>query len=879
MAIKTYTVQRGDTLWGISRTYGSSISGNTIPAKIETLMKLNKDTIKNKDLIYVDQVIKLSGDSGSGSTSSTSEPKVKISGYGLKSDDTSGRSMIVNWTWNYKDFTKYANTAGYTCRWQQHLNGKWVGSDTDVTHPEDMYCQSTFSADSAATKVKFQVRPYYKKSDKVTYWSDIGWASTKEYDFSENPPLAPGTPNVEIDDVTLTASIDNIDAEKLDAKYIEFNLVQDNKSSLGNSPKTTIITDANYVSRQFTVKYGSQYKVRARSISAKGKVSGWSDFSSNVRTKPSAPKSPPVCSCKKRSDGSISAYLEWESVATATKYRIEYTTVREDFDTAPGNITSLETDDARTSIEVTGIETGHDYFFRVRAIDENVQGDNASEPTDIAVLSVGEAPAAPTTWSSTSSAFVGETMELYWTHNARDGSAQSYAELSLKINDSEWTSIVFKNTTNATSGEQTDTATFLYGEAVSYKGELYVKMDTENIALKNAKIQWKVRTAGITDAFSDTDWSTDRSIYIYEKPTLVLSVTSDLAGDTIVETLTGLPFYVRGEVDLDSYEIQRPIGYYLRVIANDLYETVDDAGRTKTVNPGDDVYAKYFDTTETLIVEMSANNIDLESGMRYTVSCSADMSTGLSVNNSYDFTVSWVDVEYTINADIDIDEVAYTASITPYCQDADGNSVENVTISVYRREYDGSLTEISTGIPNTRTTITDPHPSLDYARYRLIAKDTRTGAISFYDMPGKLVGCSSVIIQWDEAWSRFDMADEYSVEGPAWSGSLLVLPYNISVSDSRKRDVSFITYAGRERPVGYYGTPISESSQWSTTIPKDDVETIYALRRLSLWAGNVYIREPSGMGFWANVIPTFNVKYDSVTIPVSLDITRVEGGV
>ena len=151
--------------------------------------------------------------------------------------------------------------------------------------------------------------------------------------------------------------------------------------------------------------------------------------------------------------------------------------------------------------------------------------------------------------------------------------------------------------------------------------------------------------------------------------------------------------------------------------------------------------------------------------------------------------------------------------------------------------------------------------------------------MSFYDKAGYPVNCSSVIIQWDETWSNFDTSEEHSVEGPSWSGSMLILRYNVSISDNRKREVSLVNYAGREYPVSYYGTQIGEASQWTTSIPKSDVETIYALRRLSLWAGNVYAREPSGMGFWANVVPTFNMDYDGVTIPVTLNVTRVEGGV
>mgnify|MGYP006874731869 CR=1 FL=1 len=62
-------------------------------------------------------------------------------------------------------------------------------------------------------------------------------------------------------------------------------------------------------------------------------------------------------------------------------------------------------------------------------------------------------------------------------------------------------------------------------------------------------------------------------------------------------------------------------------------------------------------------------------------------------------------------------------------------------------------------------------------------------------------------------------------------------------------------------------------------IPKDDKETLYALRRLSIWKGDVYVREPSGSGYWANVSVSFSQKHREVTIPVSFDIRRVEGGI
>ena len=62
-------------------------------------------------------------------------------------------------------------------------------------------------------------------------------------------------------------------------------------------------------------------------------------------------------------------------------------------------------------------------------------------------------------------------------------------------------------------------------------------------------------------------------------------------------------------------------------------------------------------------------------------------------------------------------------------------------------------------------------------------------------------------------------------------------------------------------------------------IPKDDEETLYGIRRLAIWMGDVYVREPSGSGYWANVNVSFSQKHRELTIPITLTITRVEGGI
>ena len=256
------------------------------------------------------------------------------------------------------------------------------------------------------------------------------------------------------------------------------------------------------------------------------------------------------------------------------------------------------------------------------------------------------------------------------------------------------------------------------------------------------------------------------------------------------------------------------------------------------------------------------------------------MNSGLTKEESKTFTVSWSETSYNPDAGIAIDKDALVAYITPVCRDDDGVPVPNVLLSVYRREFDGQFTELVKGLDNSKNiVITDPHPALDFARYRIVATTKNTGAVSFNDIPGYPVQGKAVIIQWDEAWGAFDAsASERMVEQP-WTGSMLKLPYNIDVSDGHEQDVSLVKYIGRSHPITYYGTQRGETATWNVEIPKSDREALYGLRRLAIWMGNVYVREPSGSGYWASVKVSFSQKHRELTIPVTLSITRVEGGV
>lgn len=1082
-----YVVKRGDSLWKIATMYPSDIAGSTTNAKIDTLVAVNG--IKNRNLIYVGQIIKFSASTSDTSSSTTATNtttnttnKVTIKTLALQSESSTGRDFFADWTWNkHGDQTK-----GYKVRWEWDVpdasDAKGyrivyddIGEITDTwstyTIPDEYQKLANFVQVWVTPIANTYEVPNGDKTDNVPYWEEKDVeAAGKQYHFSSNPPRTPSEPTVEIDkdSLLLTVKYDEIKESDYDATGIKFNIIQDNTVNFYTTPNPVAINlETNYVAFQYYVPAGHTYKVRACSVNSGYLESGWSAFSNEVGTKPSTPTNLSVRRDthvdEKNDTKTYSVFLEWTPVGGVTKYEVEYTNTKANFDTEGATISTATSDGITPSVRI-GIDSqnlGFTYYFRVKAIHDTY---GTSEPSNIVELPIGVPPGPPTTWSTSNSAFAGETtykydadgnkyvnytpMELNWLHNPTDNSKQTYAQLSFNFNEEKdargdfvWTNLeAMVNSTDINDTEEV-LRIYEYGTAVSYKGNLYFKMDTNHWRLKNTKIRWRVRTAGVTDIMDNDSWSVERTIYIHEIPDFGLSLSSDPEKNEteLIETFTSFPFYIRGKLTLTDYSIQHPVGYHVQIVSNNHYVTLDDVGRSKTINPGDSVYSKYFSTSENpLVVQLSADNIDLESNINYTIYCTADLSTGLAVRRECKFNVNWVDVEHAISADISINNDTYTAMITPYCHkrvsagpggnnlfdayeqfpvssdgyinvgrgeivirkintsvinepwsynapvvgllpkttytisgnvdgdfegviysfygasidtnsintngyfshtvvtDENGNIetgidksrfavfqnsgddldlrlnsdtlriydiqlqrgseatkyehyyetydnanglVDNVTLAIYRREYDGSYKEIASGIPNNYTTVTDPHPALDYARYRFTAKDTITGALSFWDAAAFPVNGFAVVIQWDEEWSSFDSGESTAIDGSSWSGSILKLPYNIKISDKRNREKTLINYAGREHPVSYYGTQLSETSTWNVDIPADDKDTIYALRRLSLWAGDVYVREPSGMGFWANVEVSFNKSYDDLKIPVTLSVTRVEGGI
>lgn len=812
-----YIVKKGDTLSKIANDNGISVS---------TILTLNH--ISDPSHIAIGQSLRLSSDDPDLYKRSQSRPVVNT--FGIRPD--TDRNFIAIWEWDRSNTNEYQYIWYYA-----DTNGIWYIGDQSSTIDK----KSEYIPPTTAKKVKFRVKAISKKyivnDMEVEYWTSQ-WSTDREVPIGISLTIPP-TPNVKIENYTLTVSIENLN---VNGNSIEFEIYKDDSSRF---KLVKVNINSTRVVYSTSVDPGARYKVRCRTVQGT-LYSEWSAFSANYSTIPKA--SSGITYIKAVSQTEV--VLEWAAVDGAENYEVEYTTNQDYFDSSDQTTTvTIESSVARHA-EITGLEIGNTYYFRVRSTNQN--GKSAWTPIRSIVL--GKRPTAPTTWSSTTRGVIGDLLQLFWIHNSEDGSSERYAKIELNINGV----ITTQEIQNTNNDPETNTL-----RSYAIDTSLY----TEGTIIK-----WRVMTRGLINEYSD--WSTQRVIEVYAQPTLEIDIL-DSNDEAILEGLKSFPFSIRGTAGPNS---QKPIGYTINIVAGNSYESSDRMGNKTIINKGDIVYTNFFDINSDLLITLSAGDVILENNINYTLNAIVSMDSGLTAEASYEFTVLWEDDMYEPNASIIYDPNTYTININPFCQDEQDQFIEGLIYSVYRINYDSTLTEIATGIKDNETFVTDPHPSLNYARYRIIAISELTGSVSYFDMPGEFIGEIGIIIQWEEEWKDFTINGQDALEEKPWTGSLLRLPYNIDTTENTSRDVSLVEYIGRENPVSYYGTQVGMTSTWNTDIPMYDEETIYALRRLSRWMGNVYVREPSGIGYWANIEVSLSRKHLETVIPVTLNVKKVEGG-
>lgn len=783
-----------------------------------------------------------------------SKKAYKVTNLAVGQQGSTGTTVYATWT--AFSSAKQKNIEGISVTWQyQVLNsaGKavWLNGSTE-TLSKGSAKSGTYSAPSESLAVQVSVKPVLTKKGKKKATAKSESASRS---FAGNAPAKPSAPSASIDGYTLTLRIQSSDRY---ANKAVFYMYRDSEASPYWSSSAIALSGAGVAQQIVTLAPNHHYYARVMlyNNSAGSEISDAVAISeivipAQVKNVVATPLS------------QTQIQLSWSSTngaASTNGYEIEYATDPNYFGGSNANTIS-----ASNTTAYINVETGHTWYFRVRA--KNASGITGAWSDPPASAAAASKPNPPTTWTLSSTAFVDSTVTLYWTHNSADGSKPTKSEVEWSLNDGQSHSIIVTHDL----GPDDHDYTFNY------------ELSLASLSFNDGDIlKWRIRTQGV-EAMGWSDYSVLREIRIYSPASLSVYVENEIDAYPINFDITVTP------------ATQSIVSFYLAISARDSYDDNDYMGEFQHVVAGQKVFSKNYSSLDNVdTISLTPSDINLMSGQTYDVEAIVATSAGLTAETTTEFTLDIIEPDYYLDIGITIDPDSLSAALIPGCysdvnEDEEGddvydieNIVDSVVLSVYRINFDGSFTPIEINIPNDgMTVISDPHPALDNGKYRLVALDNATGAMFFDDIISEDLEVKGLVLQWDAKYANYlvrGIVDEIdgAAIGNMAGGTTLRLPYNVKKNESSELDVELVDYIGREHPVSYYGTQKGQKSSYSTDVPKDDVNTLDLIRRLQIWPGDVYLRAQDGLGYWAKVEVSFDRDYDSLLMPVSIDAVRVD---
>lgn len=810
-------------------------------------------------------------------------------------------------SWSFS--SKTAHFDHYAVKWWYTTsNGKtYEGSTESIGSINNKV--ALYSIPAIATGIKVRVTPVATTNSdtKKAYWTGEGVYKTWSKTLPPNKPtLEDPVLNSNYTTATVTATINREDLIRTDK--IRFYLVDaDNRSVIEQTKDVKPDALTLKATASFSLTSNNKYVFLAKAINVQGKVNKLSAYSDATKAFYSALSRVENVSSTILPNKNVK--FTWKALKTIQNgdqesgYILEYTTNKTDFINGTAEQVTVHTNSAELSLNY-GI-----YYVRVRAyksIDGNDvvgawSGDGTKQyPYHVRKLS--KDPYPPTVWTNVNRVTSPNPFIVSFVHNSADGSTWKRARIILSNEE-------HTETIDVTNPDQ-------YAEDQSYSREI---RPTLYGLYADSVIQVRVATQSLWDdgAFdpSDDQFNDPVEVEFIRIPSYSVSLQSPGYDPDTLE-LKQLPltvvYFESGGVSL--------LGMNVTVSANNAYPDVNALGEAQFISEGEIIYSKYhsYPSDESWsggsyapwpnyydYLRIKSTELKLKTGISYSITLESHFVNGLTDQRTIDFTSAVEPPDYTFSgtvvydpetmgATIDVWSYYYTDQMdvatinglfVDYFQGLTADMVysgqltyPDVDISVYRIQPDGDMILIDSGLQSNGTSAFDPHPALDVARYRVVVTDNATGYIDYTDIESEPIGEYNLVFQWDENYisGREIIDEEYEV--PVATGKILKLPFNINISESHDMEVQNVNYIGRKHPVSYYGTQTGEKASWSTDVPKTDTESLALLREMAVYPGNFYVREPNGNGYWANIKVSYSINYDSVVIPVSVDITRVEGG-
>lgn len=898
----------------------------------------------------------------------------KINEKGLVRESSETLKMIARWKCSLKHLDHFELDAEY-----RNKNGKWaqLGNGTSTvptTSNAGGFYVYTFTApsDATVTQVRYRVRAvaqtrkvkktyYTGKKDKNgkkltdTYEDDLAyWTATwSSYHAADAPALldartkakteaaraaavalaaknakpaaVPGRPTV-----TLQANGSmRIQWTKPSESCVTRVYLCRCDDGLGTDKRKTLANVAVNTLEYIDGSVAAGHEYRYLLVNYNGNSKTWGPLgerSDPVQTKPLAPTG---LTATAASD--TEARLRWNDNGyryCGETYVVEYSEHADAWSTGRTDIVTVANDLHRTgssnTMLVADLEAGKTYYFRVALVGDG----GTSALSSIAKVTLGITPEAPTPIPGAMGCELGQRIEMAWTHNCADGSAQSAAQISVSVNGAEASTI----TVGADSTYRYDTSSLSDGDIVT----------------------WRVRTRGAVATYSP--WSATSQVTVYAKPTVGMELYAIAdGGDQVGQgtSLPSLPLVVA--VSVGDGMRQVPVLWSVELLAAEDFTYTELDGESAFARAGTVMCALYADPNDAdfdairQVFTVSADEAAFCNGIPFYVRAMATMNSGLSSD--------WVQVEVVPEwqtglplpeAGVEIVD-DYTATILPTCEDVrevpegcgwllegerltvepagitsghlsvtyetdltaetyeadvsfplitelhavaqvtqvsvddvayegqvyeSPNYVAEVTLAVYRIDAGGAIVLVQGGIANTgAVAVTDPHPRFGTGYYRVTANSAATDEVTVND-----VECyapfKTLLIQWDERQAEAAGEDTSVV---ALTYRSVELAMDLTVKESTAKDVTLNPYAGLSLPVADYGTQVGKKVSYSASFAAySGSETVEALRELGEWMGPAYVRDRTGLGFWANVDVDVSHANSDGKVRVNLDVTPIE---
>lgn len=474
---------------------------------------------------------------------------------------------------------------------------------------------------------------------------------------------------------------------------------------------------------------------------------------------------------------------------------------------------------------VSNLDVGKTWFFRVRLINETADGETVGGWSDVVTCNLAEAPLTPSVELSQAIISENDDVTISWAYVSMDGTPQR----SAVIEDAG--------------------------------GEIGFVETAQHLTVNAAEMNWtagtvvNIRVKVTSASGQESDWSDYVPVTIADP--LSINVTTDLSTETItidgdtqtVTALTALPLNVTvtgaGAGGTTSVFIERAEAYFM-----------DRPDETQFNGYEGEVVALVTQTGEaTIEIERDILTGSLDDGAWYKLIATVEDGFGQSASEEITFIVLWNHQALLPTADVEIDGTI--AKITPI---APIGALAGDTVDIYRLSADRP--ELIYSGAEFGEVYVDPFPTIGYyGGYRIV----------FISKEGDYITATN-----EPAWTDYQIPFVVPYSIFDFGGDQIRVLLNQNIGSSWDKDFTETKYLGGSVQ-GDWNAAVSRTGTVNTYALKlQDPLTIEKVRRLATYTGIVHVRTIDGSSYAADVQVSEDYNFDTPARSFSLKITRVD---